>query len=283
MKHVYAVLLAIAALAGTSSGLEVEKSNWPLKNVEAFDLKSERVGITYRIFVALPPQYSHPDSTFPAIYNLDSDITFGMMTDISRMLRLDSEVPATIVVGIAYAADQDTWRENRTRDLTPTATEYAENGGGARAFLSFIKEELVPVIDKRYRTKPHDRTLSGASYAGLFTLYALLEEPALFQRYLAAVPSVVYDDNILFGMEETFAQGRKDLAARLFISAEGSEDNLWYVKFWSAIWDFTHRLQSREYPSFRMHTEIYAGETHAQAQPRSFTTGLKYLFAGDSD
>lgn len=29
----------------------------------------------------------------------------------------------------------------------------------------------------------------------------------------------------------------------------------------------------------RLHTEVYAGETHAQAQPRSFTAGLKYVYA----
>lgn len=281
MKYLAMILLAVTTSTKVVSGLEVEQSQWPLKNVEAFNLKSELVGITYRILVALPPQYSSPDSTFPVIYNLDSDITFGMMTDISRMLRLDSEVPATIVVGIAYAVDEETWRTNRTRDLTPTATERAKSGGGARAFLSFIKEELVPVIDQRYRTKRDDRTLSGASYAGLFTLYSLLEEPGLFQRYLAAVPSVMYDHNVLFGMEEAFAKGHKDLAARVFISAEGNEKELWYVKFWSAIWDFTARLQGRAYPSFHLHTEVYAGETHAQAQPRSFTAGLKYLFVKD--
>jgi len=278
MRYVAVWMLVAAGLVLPVLGLEAQQSNWPLKNIETFEIKSQQVGTTYRIFVALPPQYSSPDSTFPVIYSLDADITFGMMTDISRMLRLDSEIPATILVGIAYGADEETWRTNRTRDLTPTATERAKSGGGARQFLSFIKEELIPAIDQRYRTRPGDRTLAGASYAGLFSLYALLEEPGLFQRYLAAVPSVVYDNNVLFGMEETFAKDHKDLPARVFISAEGNEQNTWYLKYWSAIWDFTYRLQNRQYPGLRLHTEVYAGETHAQAQPRSFTAGLKYLF-----
>ena len=80
-------------------------------------------------------------------------------------------------VGIAYAVDEEAWRRNRNRDLTPAPSDWVRNGGGARAFLSFIKEELIPVVDTRYRTNPSDRALSGASYAGLFTLYALFEEP----------------------------------------------------------------------------------------------------------
>ena len=280
MKYAQILLFAALLLAGPAiAELDVQRTDWPLKGVESFEIHSDHVGIDYQIYVALPPQYSEPDSTFPVIYNLDSDITFGMMTDISRMLRLDSEIPATIMVGITYGGDEEKWRNNRSRDLTPAATEGNKIGGGARAFLSFIKEELIPVIDARYRTNPDDRVLSGASYAGLFTLYALTQEPDLFQRYLAAVPTLVYADRVLFDLEEKSAKGRKDLKARVFISAEGTQDDNWYVDFWSAIWAYTHRLQSHEYPGLRIHTVMYRGESHAQSQPGSFTAGLKYLFA----
>lgn len=79
-------------------------------------------------------------------------------------------------------------------------------------------------------------------------------------------------------MEEAFAQKHADMKAGVFITAEGSVEDNWYLKYWSDIWDFTYRLKSRKYPSLRFHTEVYAGETHAQAQPRSFMAGLKFLF-----
>ncbi|MEW6754016.1 MAG: alpha/beta hydrolase-fold protein [Candidatus Latescibacterota bacterium] len=266
-----ALCALVAAQAGAATG--------GLKNVEEFTLHSDSVGINYQILVALPPQYSSPDSAFPVIYNLDSDITFGMMTDISRMLRLDAEIPATILVGIAYNQPEEEWRRNRNRDLTPAAVEWNKDGGGAHAFLAFIHHELVPAIEKRYRTKPGDRTISGASYAGLFALYALLADPDLFQRYLAAVPTVGYGERHLYRMEEALAAERHDLPARVFISAEGSVDDVDYVRYWSEIWDFTARLRGRQYPGLHLRTVIYDGETHAQAQPRSFTAGLKYLFS----
>lgn len=251
-----------------------------VRDVEEFTLHSEIVGADYRILVALPAQYGEPDSTFPVIYNLDSDITFGMMTDISRMLRLDAEIPATIVVGIAYGAAEGDWRQGRNRDLTPVPAEWIDGpSGGARDFLSFIAQELVPLVDRRYRTRPGDRVLSGASFAGLFSLYALFEEPLLFRRYLAAAPSVGYGDGVLFAMEEEFASSHTDVRARVFISAEGGGGQVEYQRYWSRIFDFAARLGGRDYPGLEVQTVVYEGESHASAQPRSFTSGLRFLFS----
>ena len=273
-------LLAIGVMP-LAAQLRPVADGTPLRQVEAFDLHSDHVGIDYRIYVALPPQYDEPDSTFPVIYNLDSDITFGMMTDISRMLRLDSLIPATVVVGIAYDKVEAAWRENRNRDLTPVEmepNEWISVSGGGPEFLAFIEEELIPVIDARYRTDPADRTLSGASFAGLFTLYAMFEKPDLFHRYLAAVPSLWYGDGVLYQMEEAYARGRDDARARLYMSGEGFADSDWAPQYWHRMWDMTARLRQHEWENFHVKTEIMEGEHHASAQPRSFTRGLLWLF-----
>lgn len=80
-------------------------------------------------------------------------------------------------------------------------------------------------------------------------------------------------------LEEAMAARATDLPARVFISAEGNAGETDYLHYWSEIWDFTARLKERKYPSLHLRTVIYDGETHAQAQPRSFTAGLKYLFS----
>ena len=50
-------------------------------------------------------------------------------------------IPHTIVVGIHTG-------ENRERDLTPTQNKENKAGGGADMFYKFLKEELIPFIDK---------------------------------------------------------------------------------------------------------------------------------------
>jgi predicted alpha/beta superfamily hydrolase len=91
-----------------------------------------------------------------------------------------------IVVGIPNT--------QRRRDLTPP-TEFesdraiAPQVGGSAAFRQFIRQELIPEIDRRYRTTS-ERAIIGESLAGLFVIETLIEEPSLFRHYVALDPSL---------------------------------------------------------------------------------------------
>ncbi|HEY4299492.1 MAG TPA: alpha/beta hydrolase-fold protein [Candidatus Didemnitutus sp.] len=54
--------------------------------------------------------------------------------------------------------------------------------------LCFLADEIVPYVDRIYRTIPGDRGLLGHSNGGLFALYALAQHAAFFQRIVAASP-----------------------------------------------------------------------------------------------
>ena len=58
---------------------------------------------------------------------------------------------------------------DRTRDLTPQTEKKEEkegSSGGADTFLKFISDELIPWVDKNYRTQSY-RLLTGHSFGGL--------------------------------------------------------------------------------------------------------------------
>jgi predicted alpha/beta superfamily hydrolase len=81
----------------------------------------------------------------------------------------------------------------RRRDLTgPTRvksdSEIAPRVGGSAAFRRFLREELMPEIERRYRTT-RERAIIGESLAGLFIMETFLEEPTLFTHYIAFDPS----------------------------------------------------------------------------------------------
>ena len=104
-----------------------------------------------------------------------------------------------IVVGIGHpvgpnltdpAAAQN-YREVRVRHMGPTVDWLEPHvEGGAKRFLGFIREELIPFVDSNYPTNPEDRTLLGASLSGLFSVYALLQHPETFNRYVAGSPAL---------------------------------------------------------------------------------------------
>ena len=96
---------------------------------------------------------------FPVLYLMDADNHFELLAQyVDYLSRPDVlAMPKMIVVGIPNT--------NRTRDLTPTksVTNYMgkpDSGsykfsGGNENFLKFIETELIPMIDKNYKTEAY--------------------------------------------------------------------------------------------------------------------------------
>jgi len=144
--------------------------------------------------------YARTDTTYPVLYCLDANVKFGMISNVVNSLgTLTKEIPEIIVVGIAYPIiGLEDWVKGRNRDLTPTMIPEHEKywvdrfslatgrddivvqSGKAYKFLDFIRIELIPFIESKYRISSNDRALHGTSLGGLFTLYALFEHPGIF-------------------------------------------------------------------------------------------------------
>jgi predicted alpha/beta superfamily hydrolase len=82
----------------------------------------------------------------------------------------------------------------RRRDLTgPTEVAkdraIAPRVGGSQAYRSFIRTELMPEVEKRYRVT-QEKAIVGESLAGLFVVETLALEPDLFDTYSAIDPSL---------------------------------------------------------------------------------------------
>jgi predicted alpha/beta superfamily hydrolase len=113
------------------------------------------------------------------------------------------------------------------RDLTPTqSADYGPTSGGAPDFLKYIKEEMVPFVDANYRTNDQ-RLFWSHSIGGLFGLYVLLTEPALFDAVLVSSPFMVYDrdDKFILKSTEQFLSDRKKEKSFLYICV-GNEPGL---------------------------------------------------------
>jgi hypothetical protein len=62
-------------------------------------------------------------------------------------------------------------------------------GGGSDKFISFIKKELIPKIEKEYNTSPY-RIIMGHSLGGLFAVDAFVNHTDLFTSYASIDPSM---------------------------------------------------------------------------------------------
>src|SRR5206468_10799165 len=101
----------------------------------------------------------------------------------------DDNLPELIIVGID-SKQVDRWSALRFVNLTPTRSLKREaeltflNGlhtGEGPTFLRVLTEEVLPDIDRQYRTSD-DRTLTGFSLGGLFGAYTMFQSPNTFRR-----------------------------------------------------------------------------------------------------
>jgi predicted alpha/beta superfamily hydrolase len=122
-----------------------------------------------------------------------------------------------VVIAIGYPLTTSVFSPRRSYDLTPPCETYTppdgpdgkpkvEEHGGADRFLSFITEVVRPFISTA--VFPHvsfTRTaLFGHSYGGLFVLHTLFTRPASFDVYLAASPSIWWNDRFVLSEAEKF-------------------------------------------------------------------------------
>ena len=147
--------------------------------------------------------------------------------------------------------------------------------GAAENFFGFIRDELIPVIDSKYRTNPSDRTLSGASLSGLFSLYVLFEHPGTFNRYKISSPSLWWDDGAIFENEKSYSEKYSDLPARVFLSVGDDEPT---TESWKKL---VKVLEDRNYKSLKLTTMIFDDALHLTACLLAAVRGIKSVFSDE--
>ncbi len=170
----------------------------PLVIGETFTINSKAVGETRRINVYLPPAYAEsPDTKLPVLYMPDGGLAedFIHVAGLVQILTGNGTMRPFLLVGIENT--------QRRRDMTgPTESDedkkIAPRVGGSAAFRTFLRDELIPEVKRRYRTTD-ESAIIGESLAGLFVIETFLLEPSLFDTYLAFDPSLWWNGQALIG------------------------------------------------------------------------------------
>ena len=273
------VLLSTVLLFNTSSSQPARGDSLSsppaveIGGTQALHLTSSIVGQEFNLSVNIPRDYKDSSKIFPVIYLLDGQWDFPLMNAIYGEQYYDGFVPGAIVVGIAWGGANPNYDFLRARDLTPTAVKQAPFAGNAPKFLQFIKTELIPFIDARYRTNKNDRTLMGSSLGCLFTLYTLFQETSLFNRYVLTSPAIGWDDGVVEGFIKNYASDKSRIPVRLFMAVGGLEGNE------SAFEKFADRLKAKKLEGLEIETRVLEGTGHSGGKAEGYTRGLQYVFA----
>lgn len=165
-------------------------------DAKADAIDSQRLHQKRQIEVYLPAESAKdPGARYETLYVLDGDWNTRLVVRIVEFMRQVGVMPPIIVVSVPNFFDEH-GVNSRDHDLTPTVASEQARSGGAADFLGFLKTELLPYVDAHY---PANRVhlVHGHSYGGLFLVYALLHEPALFDGYAVLDPALRWDNHAL--------------------------------------------------------------------------------------
>lgn len=184
--------------------------------------------------VWLPPGYeADGEQRYPVLYLHDGQNVFDaqaagaewQVDEAAQRGVASGRLRPFIVVAVSSTG-------SRTLDYTPSAmTVPAERlgrgapsreGGGVAAYGRFLAEELKPLVDARFRTRPGpaDTAVGGSSFGGLASLWLALHRPETFGAALVVSPSVWWDDGVT--LRDLAAAAPRPLP-RLWVDMGGQE------------------------------------------------------------
>lgn len=266
-----------------------QNTNPPLFEISGSEirtLKAVNLDRSYDLYIKLPSGYfkeKNKTHKYPVIYFNDGGYCWVSAVGITRAPFSLGGYEKAILVGLSYAKGEKAVA-SRTRDLTPTNVNGKKYiTGGAHAYLSFIKDQVLPFIENTYRADPDRRILVGQSYGGLFGAYALIEEPGLFHDYILTSASLWHDGQVIFNLEEQAANSNKKLTGRIYFATGATETpaiNSGRHDMVGQQRAFTEQLRSRGYENLIIKDEIIADGTHLTTYPIGLTRALRWLLPG---
>ena len=217
-------------------------------SIDTIQIKSGILNESRSIIVYKPRHISQSD-TVKFMYFLDGEYSgyrFRKITD-----QFGDTISDIIGIGIINT--------DRRRDML-----YVN---GAGKFLDFISSELIPAVEKNYRTR--ERILFGHSFAGSFTIYALLNKPDFFDYFIASSPTPIM---ALIKGESFLHVDSLCKEKKVLCFSYGSND-MGQVRKWAV--RLKNNLDGLKFMHFAWYFNEFEGKNHNNSDIPALNNGLR--------
>ncbi|TGE83828.1 esterase [Pseudoalteromonas sp. KS88] len=252
--------------AFSQSGTKQQSADY---SVHTHTFKSAVLNEERTVVVQLPKSYqAEPDKVYPVIYRLDGAGNIPLASAVIERLQNDNRAPEVIIVAIENT--------NRLRDFYPTVNKEPQGpvgeGGGAAKFLAFFEQELIPLVNKNYRTHNY-KVIAGASAGGVFALYALQAKPELFQAHIAYSPAVWWNYGASVKSTKSFIAKNKELNSYVYMNI-GEEAGIMRERYD----ELQQSLQSYKVRGLRFFSDAFDGISHNLTSAAGAFNAYYHLF-----
>lgn len=245
-KFVFLLFITVLITDCTAMAQSADSTGpFTINEIDTWKIHSSAIGSDFTIYVLKTDGYDTVKARLPVLYMTDGDWNMTVAMNCLSMLRQDYTTHEPLVVGIGYGKNQNM----RGRDLDP-------KGGGPK-FLSFIEKEVMPFIDKTYRTN-NERALYGYSLGGMFTTYVLFNRADLFQKIFIGAPG--NNGRELMPSARQYFSNNKCLSSNVFIGVGSFE-----AEVVRNIDSFTTYLRSKKCTGLTIRSDITPNAGHGAA------------------
>lgn len=233
--------------------------------------------------IIFPKSYKESSAEkYDVLYVLDGEWNTSLAVRVYEFLEYAKFIPTNIIIVSVPNCYKD-GINMRDRDFTPTSIETSEEksastksssiSGGADKFLLFLKDELVPFVNKKCQVKIENNILYGTSSGGLFAIYAYLHEPTLFKSYITVEPSLWWDNEFVNKIASEKLKSKEGIRNSLWISSRdgGAQVGMGISRFDSLL-----TPSAPKYLQWKV--EAYPNETHFSAIWKGIYDGLKFTY-----
>lgn len=218
-KTISLLLIIVITISCKNKGMVY---NDPIPQHDSLTITSKFVNEDRVINIWTPPNYKNLTDSYPVLYMPDGGIKedFPHIANTLDKLLSENKIPPFILVGIENT--------ERGRDLTGfSEAEYDKQfcplTDGAKDFRAFISEELIPEINKKYRTTDK-KGIIGESLSGLFVMETFFISPNTFDFYIAMDPSLWWNNNYLTKNADSLLSKFPDENIKLWFAGSNAED-----------------------------------------------------------
>ncbi len=233
------------------------------------EIQSKILNQTRPVYIYLPAEYQERDLvSFDVIYVFDAQNReiFDLVHAASNFVSLKRKF---IVVGISSPAYQDV-EYYRIYDYLPkplnvSLEKYQADKPNAENFWKYFSEEVMPFVNKNYRTT-NDRYVVGHSLSASFVLDKAIHAADVFKGFICISPNLAYDKDRL--ADDFLKMNFNQPIENKFLFISQADENISFGKTWGEAFNkvkaFIKNSESlgryniviREFPKFNHYATV---------------------------
>ena len=215
--------------------------------------------------VVTPASYdSNPEKSYPTLILLDGEYLVDPFEGVLKYGSYWDDLPEFIIIAI----------DQNNGDTRFADSEFDEAGfpsGAGANFFEFIGIELLPYVEKKYRTLPF-RIIAGHDTTAGFLNFYLYKDNPIFNAYISLAPEMAPE------MEKRIAERLAKITKPLFYYLGTGEADLIEINEKAA--ELDANIKAVPNASFKYQSDAFKGASHYSLVAKAIPNAVYFIFDG---